>query len=121
MGFNIELSFKITVGASYTKKSNYIIELCEKNNAIYHYFINELEGGRKIERSHRIANVNFDNIDDLTNFIKIIKKDKGYYIDCISSDEIKSNMLYASSYYLTHKMTKEGRKIYLEKGKSITI
>ena len=121
MGFNIEVSFKIMVGATYTKKSDFIIANSEENNAIYHYFINELEGRRKIERSHRIANINFDNINDLKNFIVVIKKEKGYYTDCITTDDVKNDILYASSYYLTTKMTKEGRKKYIESDKKFTI
>ena len=39
----------------------------------------------------------------------------------ITKDEVKSTILYASSYYLTHIMTKDGRKMYLENGKQITI
>ena len=121
MGFNIEVSFKIKTGNSYTKCNNLILELIENNEAIHYYFINESVGARKIERSHRIAYINFDCMEKLRSFIHSIKNEKLFYIDCISSDEITSQILYASSYYLKHVLSKDGRKLYLENGKQITI
>ena len=121
MGFNIEVSFKIKTGNSYTKCNNLMIELIENNEATHYYFINETVGSRKIERSHRIAYINFDCIEKLRSFIHSIKNEKLFYIDCISSDEITSQILYASSYYLKHVLSKDGRKLYLENGKQITI
>lgn len=121
MGFNIEVSFKIKTGNSYTKYNNLMLDLIEYNEATHHYFINETVGARKIERSHRIAHVNFDTMEKLQGFINSVKKEKQFYIDCVSKDEITSQILYASTYYLTHVLTKDGRKSYLENGKQITI
>lgn len=121
MGFNIEVSFAIKTGNTYTKCNNLMLDLIEENEATHHYFINETVGARKIERSHRIAYVNFDSFEKLQSFINSVKREKLFFIDCISNDEIKSQILYASSYYLSHVMTKDGRKLYLETGKQITI
>ena len=121
MGFNIEVSFKIKTGNSFTKCNNLMLDLIEENEATHHYFVNETVGARKIERSHRIAYINFDCIEKLKSFINEVKKERLFFIDCITKDEVKSTILYASSYYLTHIMTKDGRKMYLENGKQITI
>ena len=121
MGFNIEVSFKIKTGNSYTKCNNMLVDLIEENDATNYYFINETVGGRKIERSNRIAYINFDTLEKLKSFTHDLKKVKEFYIDCITNDEVKTQILYASSYYLTNVLSKEGRKIYLQTGKQITI
>lgn len=121
MGFNIEVSFKIKTGNSYTKCNNILVDLIDENDATSYYFINETVGGRKIERSNRIAYINFDTLEKLKSFTSDLKKEKAFYIDCITNDEIKTQILYASSYYLTNIISKEGRKIYLQTGKQITI
>ena len=78
-----------------------MLDLIEENEATHHYFVNETVM-REIERSHRIAYINFDCIEKLKSFINEVKKEKLFFIDCITKDEIKSSILYASSYYLTH-------------------
>ena len=41
MGFNIEVSFKIKTGNSFTKCNNLMLDLIEENKATHHYFVNE--------------------------------------------------------------------------------
>tara|TARA_B110000003_G_scaffold102777_2_gene105040 strand:- start:333 stop:698 length:366 start_codon:yes stop_codon:yes gene_type:complete len=121
MGYDIEVSFKIKTGNTYTKCNNILEELIEKNGANHHYYISETIGTRKIERNNRIAYINFESIDRLRNFTNSLKKEKHFYIDCITSDETQSTILYASSYYLTYVMSKEGRKMYKDNKNTITI
>ena len=54
MGFNIEVSFKIKTGNSFTKCNNLMLDLIEENKATHHYFVNETVGARKIERSQEL-------------------------------------------------------------------
>ena len=65
------------------------------------YKLYEFEKNLSQDRNHIIINVNFDNITQFTQFIKKIKKLKGIYIEIIYNDSVKTDILYASPYYLT--------------------
>ena len=122
MGYVLEISFKLKLGSTYTSLTNTLVDICENNEVENYYFTTELEGvGKKIYKSLAIATISLKNMSSLSNLIEDLKKYKEYHVDCIYNDSIDSRILYASSYYLTHKMTKEGRESYREKGNIINI
>jgi len=122
MGYVLEISFKLKLGSTYTSLTNTLVDICDKNEVDHYYFTTELEGvGKKIYKSFAIGTVSVKNYNSLLNFIDNIKKHKEFHVDCIYNDTIDSRILYASSYYLTHKMTKEGRESYKKIGNKISI
>lgn len=122
MGYVLEISFKLKLGSTYTSLTNTLVDICDKNEVDHYYFTTELEGvGKKIYKSFAIATISLKSMNSLSNLIEDIKKHKEYHVDCIYNDSIDSRILYASSYYLTHKMTKEGRESYKKTGNRINI
>ena len=101
MGYNIEVSFNTIKNPNVTEYEEEIIKIAENMDCNDFYKLYEFENNLSQDRNHIIINVNFDNITQFTQFIKKIKKLKGIYIEIIYNDSLKTDILYASPYYLT--------------------
>ena len=99
MEYELEISFKLKLGATYSYLKNKLQFIFEKNNITNYYFTTELEGeGKKISTSLVIVFITTTELISLNNLITDIKKHKEYNIDCIYHN---NKIFYASSYYLT--------------------
>lgn len=113
MGYNIEVSISILKHPDVTEYEQEVIKLAEQYLCNNHYKFNEYEENVSQIRNHSVINLNFDNVNHFSEFIKKIKQMKGIYIESIYNDDIKSELLYASQYYLTimdKKISKEFKK-----------
>ena len=103
MGYAVELSFDVSKSRSYTSKQEQIAIKARDHSSCIQYSMHEIEGyGRKTVRNESIHVVMFedDDLDSMLSFIQEIRSDKISNIDCIYTDEISCNMLYASPKYL---------------------
>ena len=111
MDLTLELSFDMTKNGQISVIQNELSYLCEKNNCIQKYFTYEIEGEcRYVNRSECILTVKFDNIEEITNFIREIQKKKYAKIDCIYRENEKSALefIYTSKrYYMNNSDLKE--------------
>ena len=88
--------------------------LANKWGCTSQYFTNEIEGyKRTMSRNDLIHIAHFESssFSSLLEYIREIRRYKTYKLDCIYSDDIPCNVLYASSRYLKH----------LDKGSAATI
>ena len=103
MGYAIELSKYINKGNMVTNSSSldkYITNIA--NNCDSQYSIHEQSYNKKQQKICYIYVVIYsdNNFSDFINFIKLIKKGKKMYIDCIYQDDVKCDLIYASPNYL---------------------
>jgi len=107
MVYTIEISFSILkqqINISQTKSN--IITLAQDYKCVKYYDYFEMDNiNNNTKRNHNIIVINFndENNDQMTNFtsfIKIIKRIKDIYIECIYEDIIICKLIYASPYYL---------------------
>jgi len=105
MGYNIEISVNLRKHSKFSEIESIIQENAELFGSESIYSISEEDGASKIPRYHCIFIINFldENIENFVKFIKIIKKNKLGYIECIYNNNIcNSKLVYASSYYLNN-------------------
>ncbi len=103
MGYAVELSFDVSKSGSYTTKQEQIAMKARKHGSCTQYSMHEIEGcGRKTVRNESIRVVIFEDsdLDNMISFIREIRSEKVSSIDCIYTDEITCNLLYASPKYL---------------------
>ena len=103
MGYAVELSFDVSKSGSYTTKQEQISIKARDHSSCTQYSMHEIEGhGRKTVRNDSIYVVMFedDDLNNMLSFIEEIKLDKISSIDCIYTDDISCNLLYASPKYL---------------------
>ena len=122
MGYTIEISINVRKPNTLIKSNKERFEIAENNLCEMQYFMHEIEGKKnKITKSESIHVVYFSDykFKNLLNFIKTIRLNRYFYIDCIYRDDIKSNFLFVSPKYL-HKMDKPtSKKIQREIKKEI--
>lgn len=133
MGYNIEISFNILKHKTVTNMKDVIRNIALEHgcNEIYDFYEMENETRYTPNRNHYIICVSFynscenynsgvsntnintnTNIVRLLRFIEKVKKMRGYHIECIYTNDIPCNIIYASSYYLTT-MDKQNAKDYI--------
>jgi hypothetical protein len=102
MVYNVEISFNILKNKNVSELENFITLLAKDNNCSLCYSMIEMENTSLMQRNHSIITSIFKevNIKDLVEFIKIIKKMNGIYIESIFNEET-NQIIYASKYYLT--------------------
>ena len=111
MGYNIEISINMLKHANITEVKREIVDIALDLDCTYYYYIYEYEDRIKFPRNHCIIVVNFDSENNENNenndkmfkcarFLKIVKKMKDLYIECIYDDDILCRLIYASAYYL---------------------
>jgi hypothetical protein len=113
MGYSIEVSFNILKHSSVTETQNFILNLATTYGCISCYVDYEFETNVQYKRNHNIIVINFENanIYKLIEFLKKIKITSGIFIETIFDDNMNM-ILYASKYYVTHKMDKLLAKEY---------
>ena len=101
MVFTIEIAMNVLNHSSMLE--NNLIDIAYTHHAISHYYLTEMENNNYRNRSHLILAFTFenDNIKNLENFIKDIKKWKNIYIESLYEENITCKLIYASSYYLS--------------------
>ena len=104
MSFSIAINIKIKNNTNLSSCENLIYDIANNLNNINIYYDYELEGINKfIKKSNKIMIIEFDNKNNLYNFIKIIKTIKEFMkeftIDYIYNEDI---ILYASNKYLNN-------------------
>lgn len=103
MGYAVELSFDVFKSGSYTSKQEQIAMKARDHSSCTQYSMHEIEGyGRKTVRNDSIYVVMFedDDLNSMLSFIEEIKSENISSIDCIYTDDISCNLLYASPKYL---------------------
>ena len=118
MGYNIEVSFSLIKNSSVTELQENIKNLATNYGCSYCYEDYEYETHVRYQRKHCIITINFNNPDiyNLIKFLRNIKKSKGLYIEVIY-DEDTNKIIYASKYYTTQKMEKNGSKNFKDERK----
>ena len=94
---NIEVSIKIDIKDNISNKKEFLSYIANNNNAKDNYFSYECEGiNNTIERNECIQITNFNNIDNIINYIKDINKKK-IKIDCVYIVSPKIKYIYISN------------------------
>jgi hypothetical protein len=105
MGYNVEISVNLLKDSKFSEIEKTIQDTAELYECDSIYSIAEEDGTKKIPRYHLLFVINFeeDKFEKLIKFLKIMKKYKKVYIECIFNNTFcKSKLLYASSYYLNN-------------------
>ena len=118
MGYTVEISFDIRKHGSFSETKHEIISIAESNNCDFYYVLHEMEGDIAILRNHCIITCNFNDIENCLEFLKIIKKSKKIYIECVYCNKPRFKIIYASSYYKAKKMSKFAKINYKKKIRS---
>ena len=114
MSYTIEFSFDLRLHHDSEATKRDIVLCAERNNCIDCYWMYEIEGAKRIERSHCVMTTTFscDNITGLIRYLKFIRGSKSYFIESIYHDE--SGLLFASKCYL-NKMDRDKARDFKSK------
>ena len=100
MSYNIAINIKLKNNLNVSGNENLIYDIANNLNSKHIYYDYELEGINKyIKKNNKIMIIEFENNNDLYNFIKIIKTIKIIIIDYIYYE---NNIIYASKNYLNN-------------------
>jgi len=101
MGYNMEISFNILKNKNVFDLEFFLISLAKENNSFLSYSTIEMDNTFQ-QRNHNVITsiFNDENIKEMVEYIKAIKKIKGIYIESIYHED-KNKIIYASNYYLT--------------------
>ena len=100
MSYNIAINIKLKNNLNVSGNENLIYDIANNLNSKYIYYDYELEGVNKyIKKNNKIMIIEFENNNDLYNFIKILKTIKIIIIDYIYYE---NNIIYGSKNYLNN-------------------
>ena len=101
MGYNIEISLNRLKAINGSELQQNMCELANEFNCNRYYTFDDIGIFLKVKRIHTIMVINFleSELENCIKFIRHIKKNKHWCIECIYDDEI-SKLIHASSYYL---------------------
>ena len=100
MTYNIAINIKLKNNSNVSGNENLIYDIANNLNSKDIYYDYELEGVNKyINKNNKIMIIEFENNNDLYNFIKIIKTIKEIIIDYIYYE---NNIIYGSKNYLNN-------------------
>tara|TARA_Y100001980_G_C14375628_1_gene179226 strand:+ start:96 stop:494 length:399 start_codon:yes stop_codon:yes gene_type:complete len=100
MSYSIAINIKLKNNSNVSSSENLIYDIANNLNSKYIYYDYELEGINKfIKKNNMIMIIEFDNKNDIYNFIKIIKTLKELIIDYIYYE---NNIIYGSKKYLNN-------------------
>jgi hypothetical protein len=122
MGYAIELSFDVRKQRSLVTTTEEREELAVQFGCEMQYFMHEIEGkGRRILRNDGIQVVLFreEDVDSLLEFIRVVRRDRSTYVECVYRDDCTCELLYAAPKYL-QRMDKNLARIFKRKLKSRT-
>jgi len=107
MGYNIEISFNVVKNGSITELLEEVRNCAEECFCNKFYEDYECENKFQFQRRHCLMIINFSQsmINNMIEFLNIIKKYHGLYVELIF-DEDNDSILYASQYFITQKMDK---------------
>lgn len=105
MGYNIELSFSLLNNS--LNMISQIKNCADENCCDNCYEDYEFENKTQFQRRHCILYINFaeERVNNMVEFINRIKKNEDVHVELVY-DDINSKILYASQYFVTHKMDK---------------
>jgi len=122
MGYTIEVSFNILKHNMVTNMTETVKKIALEHSCSEVYDFCEMENETRHTRkiNHTIISISFDNnsdnicsISNIVKFLQKLKRMRQYHIECIYTDDIPYNIIYASSHYLTM-MEKDCAKDYME-------
>ena len=101
MGYNIEISLNRIKNKNGVELEKNMCELANEFNCNNFYTFDDTGIFLKVKRIHTIMVINFleSQLENCISFIKHVRKNKNWYIECIYDDEL-SKLIHASSYYL---------------------
>ena len=100
MSYSIAINIKLKNNSNVSSSENLIYDIANNLNTINIYYDYELEGINKfIKKNNKIMIIEFDNKNDIYNFIKIIKRLKELVIDYVYYE---NNIIYGSKKYLNN-------------------
>ena len=100
MSYNIAINIKLKNNLNVSGNENLIYDIANNLNSKHIYYDYELEGINKyIKKNNKIMIIEFENNNDLYNFVKIIKTIKETIIDYIYYE---NNIIYGSKNYLNN-------------------
>jgi len=112
MSYTVEIDFYINKHTNLTELNNLLSAKIEESNGIVWLKDVECENDNtKIQRIHSITIAKFEGNDAYFNvllFIKKMKKIKPFVVNSIY-DEVNYKLIYASKYYLTQQIVKNGK------------
>lgn len=102
MGYNMEVSFNIFKNKNVSELECFLISLAKEYRSSLSYSTIEMDNTTFMQRNHSVITSIFkeENIKDLIEYIKTIRKIKGIYIESIYHEDT-NELIYASQYYLT--------------------
>ena len=103
MGYVVECFTSLNAKCSFLDAKKLQQNTANNFNCEMQYFTHEIEGYKRIiTKSDNIHVAHFDNMafKQLLDYIRNIKKNKHYKVDCIYRDDISVGILYASPRYL---------------------
>ena len=122
MGYAIELSFDVRKQRSLVTTTEERRELAIQHGCEMQYFMHEIEGkGRRILRNDGIQVILFseEDVDSLLEFIRVVRRDRSTYVECVYRDDCTCELLFASPKYL-QRMDKNIARTFKRKLKSRT-
>jgi hypothetical protein len=101
MGYTIEISIDLSVHTNVTEVKQELSALALDFDCDHYYYLYDMETASKIPRNHCIMVVNFDDdhISGCAMFLKILRKEKRFHIECIYDDDLVCKLIYASRCY----------------------
>ena len=100
MSYSIAINIKLKNNSNVSSSENLVYDIATNFNSINIYYDYELEGINKfIKKNNKIMIIEFDDKNDIYNFIKFIKTLKELIIDYIYYE---NNILYGSNKYLNN-------------------
>lgn len=101
MGYNIEISVNMLKETKFSEIEKDIRNIANFYGCYSLYINSEEDGTLKIPKYHCIFFISFldENFNNFIKFIKVMKKYKSAYIECIYDNDI-SKLIYVSSSYL---------------------
>ena len=129
MVYVVEISFSTKANKSVQTLVEELDDLCCRYNCIEKYHLTETQDRKYNYNTIYVysckfdANTNMDtntqytatnDISDVTNFLKQIKKYKYYSVDTICMEDVKTDIIYLSPHYLRSHMDKTERTKYIE-------
>jgi hypothetical protein len=119
MSYIIDVTFNVLKHGNIEQSEIKIIHLAKDCSCESYYSDYEFERNTYIQRNHCVITIKFDKSIYLIHFLKKIKKLKFLHVESIYHDDT-SQILYASTYYVTQLMNKNMANKYIKKERERT-